>query len=416
MKTISMWGLRLLKIVFAVCLVIVTLWALLLPPFFPSSAHSIVNAEKVVVEALDGGVISEIVGTDGSKISAGDTIVSVLRDQSQVVNKLKEFVSRKERLQEERLELETKLIQQSGELESIKKQEMKTNQLLLESLEQKQKITRARITTYSEELIAKQKNQALASPLFKSGTINQSQWAQIQSLTNMANEKFLLAENELFKIENELINIRGGVRRHHTSASEALSAQIISYQQKIRDLEVQKINVDNLLQEVSLLIASSRSFLESDKSYDITSPVSGLVLEKYVSDAKTITVGQDVMEIADSDSLFIEAFFNRSYMDRISEGGYAHMLMLKDNKFIEGRVTSVKVQEKAPSGNYVINSISPDISMLKVVIEVDKGVLDSKDIGEITKVLITSAEPDFIERTIVWVVTVPFRLVVELES
>lgn len=101
---------------------------------------------------------------------------------------------------------------------------------------------------------------------------------------------------------DELEKARLKLKEVETSLFEA--------KQTLNSISIQLENINNQRQRIGLLL----------EDHVITSPISGIVLEKFLSEGESVFPGAPVADILDQGSLFIETFLEEQEMSRLQLG------------------------------------------------------------------------------------------------
>jgi multidrug resistance efflux pump len=167
-------------------------------------------------------------------------------------------------------------------------------------------------------------------------------------------------------------------------------------------MQIQKIELNADLSSVENQIASVKSYTEADLSYNLTTPIDGIIWRRHVVNGEDLSEGENVVDVADAHSMFVEAYLQRDFVNSIAIGDRATVYLLDQSSFIHGRVADIQVQERTAKDANVINTIEMDATVLRVNIEIDPGVLKTENIGQLAKVLISSGKPGALERGLIW--------------
>jgi len=391
-----------LRIVCAICLILVSAWALLLPPLFPFSAHAIINTKVVTVRARDAGQIGLLSSTKLDVLKAGDRIARVTRDLSKIQRVLEERQFTRQKLKDQLDSMDRTIAERQKKLDEAEASLTRARQGAQQVLVQTQKSAVEKVRIYQESLTEKKANEARVAPLFKDGIVTSAQWSEIREQTIDAEKSLMAAETELVQIESKQSGLRegaGGLPQE----TEGVVARIGSDGQALATLRVQRLSLSVELAEVDNQIAAQKSYRDIDRSYDLTTPIDGVVWRSQVVNGENVADGDAVADVADAHAIFVEAYFRREFMNSIAVGDRANVYLIGESRFITGKVVDVQVQERTASAPNIINTISVDAAMLRVSIEVeDKAALTTKNIGQLTKVLISGGRTGWIQRSMVW--------------
>ena len=91
---------------------------------------------------------------------------------------------------------------------------------------------------------------------------------------------------------------------------QEIETNLFETEQSIRELKVQKEDLQNERSRLELLL----------EDFTLTSPVTGLVLERYINAGESVLPGSTIAEILDKDSLYIETFVEERELGRLSIG------------------------------------------------------------------------------------------------
>lgn len=393
---------KFLRIFCAVGLIFISLWALLLPPLFPYSTHAIVNAKAVTIRTRDEGQVSNLPETRAALLKAGDRVATVKRDLVKIQRdlekrqftqlKLKEEIeslgkaidSRKKKLQETQAEVATERLSAIREME-----------LMYKGAAEKVRI-------YMEEAAEKRAGQKRVAPLFSDGIVTAAQWSETRQQTIEAEKNLSMAESERALCEVRLERMRASKEVPGKGFNEAALKRCDTLEQQISNLQIQRIELSAELGSVENQIALVKSYENSDLSYDLTTPIDGMIWRHHVVNGENLGSAESVVEMADTHSLFIEAHLNRNFINSIAIGDKATVYLLAQSRFIEGRVTDIQVQERTVQNANIINTLETDATVLRVNIAVEPGTLKPGNIGQLAKVVLSSGKLGRLEGGLIW--------------
>lgn len=389
--------LKAIRIVVAIALITVSLWALLLPPAFPYSAHAIVNAKAVAIKAGDRGNIVYVPTTRTMLLPSGGTIARVTRDLSKLHRDLEErnftklkIEGRIKNLDEANDELQRKRLLAKSELD---KKRISSGKLLRQSIVEIEE----KVKLYAADLIEKKADQERVKPLFDDGIVTAAQWSETRQLKIVAEKSLKAAEAELTTIKNRLESFELG-----DDVKGGMAAKVEAYEQESGNLDAQRMELRAELDEIKKQMEAARKYNKADSSYTLTTPIKGVVWHRYAVDGEPVTEDQVVAEIADTESLFVEAYFRRDFLNQVAIGDQATIYLLGDLRFVKGRVADIQVQEHSARVAKVINTVELDRSLLNVKIEIEGEGFESEDIGQLAKVLVSNGQPGLGERVQIW--------------
>jgi HlyD family secretion protein len=151
---------------------------------------------------------------------------------------------------------------------------------------------------------------------------------------------------------------------------DEVEASLFDTQQSLNSLFNQSANIQNQKERLRLVL----------EDHNITSPVSGIVLERFVSEGETIFPSTPVADILDGASLFVETFLEEQELSLLELG--EHVDILVDGQ--EGRMfsgTIINFGQKAEfSPKYIISEKERRSLLYRVKIRLD-GDLDVFKLG-----------------------------------
>ena len=394
--------LRVLRIACALGLIALSLWALLLPPLFPFSTHAIVNTKMVGLHAKDPGRIADLVSDRSTALHSGDRIGRVLRDPDQISRELQERTFAVSKLKEQQDSIDQALRARETKLRETQAEVDAASASAQQSLVQNRRAAQEKVRIGTESLASKKKLEERASPLFSEGIITSAQWEETRNQTLEAEKNLQDAQTQLAALAARDDAIRRGASVQASDAVEALLSRINAYEQDLGNLRLQRIALNAKLGEAENQLNSVRNRQQTDLAYDLTTPIDGIVWRLQTVNGESLLADQAVADIADTRSLFIEAYFRRDFMNTIAVGDRADIYLVAQSRFIAGRIADIQVQEQAARRPNAINTLTIDASMLRVTIEVAPGQLKPENLGQLAKVLTSSGKAGWPERCLVW--------------
>lgn len=391
------------RIACAVSLIGISLWALLLPPLFPYSTHAIVNTKVVTIRARDQGSIDQPPPAQATLLKAGDRVATVTRDLAKIKRELQEREFSRQKLKEQLDSLDKSIAAREQRLRDAELEMNATRASAAQVAEQAHKAAVEKVRLYRSGLEEKKANEKRIAPLFAEGIVTAAQWSATREQTIEAEKNLVTAEAELIRLASRLENFRrGGGAGQVEDAMENLLARVGAYEQELSALRIQRIELSAKLGEVENRIAAAKAFSDVERTYDLTTPIDGVVWRRQFVQGETLAEGQSVVDMADARALFIEAFFRRDFMNSIAVGDRASVYLIGQSRYVEGRIADIQVQERTTKDPNIINTISVDASMLRVTIEVAPGALAPENIGQLAKVLVSSGKGGLPERGMIW--------------
>ena len=393
---------KVIRIALGALLVFVSLWALLLPPAFPYSAYAVINAEAVPIKTLDRGQITYAPINRSTILQVDDRVATVERDLAKVQRELEEQKFTKQKLEGQLKSLNKVVVglqrKQQGAKSELKEKRISSGVNLQSFLE----AAKEKVQIFKADLAEKTADQERVKPLFDDGIVTAAQWSDTRKLKIEAEKLLKVTEEEFADIKARLEDYRRGGSGMSEEKDAILMTKVEAYEQDMGKLGIQQAQLRTELEALQKQINSARDYNRSDLTYELTTPIEGIVWHRHAVSGELLGDEQVVAEIADISSLFVEAYFRRDFLNQITIGDHASIYLLKDTRFINGRVANVRVQESSVRGARIINTAGLDKTLLVVKIMAEDGEIIPKDIGELSKVLISSGQPSWFERSRIW--------------
>lgn len=393
---------RAFKICVATGLILVSLWALLLPPQFPASVRSLVNARGLRIKARLDGVVTEVAGGSRKAIAPGDILARVTQEPRETRRRLKDLAFALESLRARLDHVEATLALRQSALAATQKELASVTDAAVVDLRRALVTAQADLKASTEEHQVKRADEERLAQLLSEGVVTHAQWAAGRDQTLSAKRRLQAAEDRLAAIQTDLKNCIGGVPTRSIPGLELLSAERLRYEQEVQELQAQKLEAQLQFPGLHHQVGELEATLQDDHSQVIKSQVRGVVWRQLVLEGQDVQAGQELLQVADGASLFVEAFFDRQFLDRLSVGDRAHVYLISEDRYVEGAVVDIQAQEQDVGRENIIQSVGPDATMLRVLIEFEPGVLEVRSIGYLAKVMISSAAPGLAERVMIW--------------
>ena len=200
-------------------------------------------------------------------------------------------------------------------------------------------------------------------------SVNRKKLVRQVSLLN-ATQEYWKDQVARFERLEEKESISGDQLEQARLKLEEVEASLFDTQQSLNSLSIQSANIQNRKEQLRLVL----------EDHNITSPVSGVVLEKFVSEGETVFPGTPVADILDRASLFVETFLEEQELSLLKLGQHADILV--DGQ--EGRPfggTIINFGQKAEfSPKYIISEKERRSLLYRIKIRLD-GDLDVFKLG-----------------------------------
>lgn len=192
-------------------------------------------------------------------------------------------------------------------------------------------------------------------------TLNRKKLDRRIQLLN-ANLEYWKKQVESFERLEKKESIAGDQLEQTRLKMDEVEAALFDAQQSLRELFVQSKNVKNQKEYLNLLL----------EDHIIVSPVSGVVLEKFVTQGETVFPGTPVADILDWSSLYVETFLEETELSRLELGQKIDVLV----DGMEGRVfsgTIIYFGKKAEfSPKYIISEKERQSLLYRVKIKLEQ--------------------------------------------
>ena len=163
-----------------------------------------------------------------------------------------------------------------------------------------------------------------------------------------------------------------------TISDEVAEAKSQEYQIASAGLDAIKANLNAAREEMQMLRADYAGLIQQKSNLNLTVPVDGLVVGRYVEPGSTVIAGQTVLEIIDPLSLWINVRFDQLQSSGLAAGLAANIVLRsRPSKPLAGRITRVE-----PLADAVTEEI-----LAKVVFDQLPEMLPP--VGELAKVTVT---------------------------
>jgi multidrug resistance efflux pump len=180
-----------------------------------------------------------------------------------------------------------------------------------------------------------------------------------QALAAVARERAVLAEARREARRNDTLGdvVAFEVREQSQARVEEAAANV---QQGVADVAAARLNLQRTL---------------------VVAPVNGVVTNLELRPGDYMTVGREALALVDSDSLYVDGYFEETKLPRIHVGDRVSVRLMGESRILYGRVQSVAAaiadRERTPSWNLIAN-INPSFNWVRLAQRVPvRIVLDS---------------------------------------
>lgn len=383
-------------------LIAISLWALLLPPLFPISDRAMVNAPSVTLSASGAGIAKEVPPVLAMISAESGPLVVIERELPELEAQLTDARLSKVRITEQISNLEALRDNAIAEEARLAREFDTTRQHLLEAVQGGLRASEARLALATASLGEATAKRKRLSTLLGDGIITEAQFSEAKTSEMEALREVQRIEAARTDQRSEMRNLESASLAVTHPRLEGVASRLSALRNDISNHRARLIEKRSELKSVEVFVSEYENRLRNEREELLHSPIPGLVWESEVLRGQKVRAGQKLLTIADSRHLFVEAYFGQHFRDVISVGDRAHVLLDDISGALEGTVRSIRVQERDAKPGFAIQSISPHTSMLRVMIEIDSGRVEADSLGRICRVIVSSRDPGFVERSLVW--------------
>ncbi len=138
-----------------------------------------------------------------------------------------------------------------------------------------------------------------------------------------------------------------------------IQTSLLEVKQSLNELGIQEESLKNQREHLKLQI----------KDYTVTSPVTGFILERFVSSQETVFPGSAIADVLDLDSLFIETFLEEKELSRLELGQEVIILLDGESTEFKGEIINFG-REAEFSPKYIISEKERKSLLFKVKIRI----------------------------------------------
>ena len=173
------------------------------------------------------------------------------------------------------------------------------------------------------------------------------------------------------------------------AANKALEQAGIALQRLAGSIDDNEYKRTSYQAEMDGLKARLASLQDDLKKADITSPVSGPVLEKFIEDQRVLIAGEPLLKIGDMQSIEIESDVLSEEIAPMKVGNRVEI----KGKALQGEVVFGTVKRIYPSGFMKISSLGVEQQRVRTIIEFDNSIIQLRP-GTSVDVRIITAESE----------------------
>ena len=384
----------------ALLAVLALLWWLVVPLLFPVTSRAIVNARTVQVRSPGDGTSTELGSEVSDEVESGQTILRVSNPRVDTSH-LSELKGKLSGLDAQQARSERELGECEAALPALRSTVERYQKAAMEGLSSAVKEVVARADSARIELeAAEQRHKRLT----RSNAVTSIEKDALQEGVSRARKNLEKEEAAKARLEGEHAAARQGVFLQNEA----------SYARKRVDETEEKIaTLRSSLKENALLRAAASTLVREEEKrvaqltgVDVVSPVSGTVWRRPGNLGQVVKQNELVYEIADRDSIFVEALFHQRYLSSAVAPGARAVVNLTSGQRLGGRVKAVRTLGEADAeACYAVNLAGSDVKHVRVMIELDGDCRDASLIGRHARVLIVGENPGTFDRGVAWLFT-----------
>jgi multidrug resistance efflux pump len=384
-----------IKIGVSLILIVVSLWALFLPPLFPSSTRALVNASTYRVNSPVDGVVSELYRGKNDKVAEGQPVVVIRRDQAKMLEDIASY-----NLEIVQVQTELDAVRLSV-LEQRDHGALKASNGLSRTLFDL-KIANQDVSDAQRALMIAEETESEITKLFDQKIVTLANLQKAQS-DRIATRKIF---NDSTKEVNDLTQKLTSLENEQKAASDAQASGLSNdryFDSEVRSLGLREVALEAEMNALKQKIELLQESLKEGEFFNVGNPNQGLIWQQALVVNQTLSRGDLMFKVAKNDDVFIEAYLSRHFLDSVATGDRAMVYLNDEKRFYAGRVVSIQSLEQDDSKNYAVPSISPNLFTLKLKISIDDNLIGTNRIGRLAKVIVTSADPSIAEKLMIWI-------------
>lgn len=206
------------------------------------------------------------------------------------------------------------------------------------------------------------------------------------------------------RLESQLANLKSGYFIGPEQERPPVAGLRDDAAASLSKLREQKLILDLQQRAISSQLAALPAAVGSSLS-TIRSSIRGTVWSRDVPGGQTVKEGEDLIQIAETDSVQVEAYFDSRYAQRLSIGDRALIDLTSVNKRIRGRLISIQApaQRKGDAEPLAIDLKPPVEGLYRLLVQVDEADRGSAHAGEVARVLFPGPDGSFTSRLYSWI-------------
>ncbi|MEN8223688.1 MAG: efflux RND transporter periplasmic adaptor subunit [Acidobacteriota bacterium] len=200
-------------------------------------------------------------------------------------------------------------------------------------------------------------------------------------------KKKRLADRNLRYLKNQVGKFERLSKKRSVSGDDLEKMKL-----KLLEAETTLFDINKSLEEINVqskVLSNNREYLGIMlEDYNLTSGVSGIVMERFVSIGENVFPGSPIIDILDKKSMYVEIFIEEKELFAVKTGSHAKIIVDgADNKDLKGVVSEIgRKAEFSPK--YVVSEVERKALLYKVKIRLSDN-LDIFKIGMPVTIMIS---------------------------
>jgi multidrug resistance efflux pump len=394
----SFW--RLFRRTAALVMAAAAFWWLAVPFFFPVTSQAVVNARMVQVRTPIDGEAAGILHEIGDVVELGDPLLRVVSRQADTSH-MGELVTRRAALISEHERLSSELAEATRARAECLANTKRFYQELVNSLKASLLEANARIQTAKVQREAAHVRTTRAEHLvsLQMGADNELDTAREGEA--VAVKRIEEGEASRSKLEQELRAAEKGFlfqreAPYFEQHANELASKIPQYEGQMKEVNEKLAAAEKELQEEEHRVARLSEAA-------VTAPVAGAVWKRDVELGQVVKQHENLLEIADPETIFVEALLHQSHLNALMPGNRA-VVKLTDGRVLNGRVRAVRTLGGADTeSSFAVNLPCRDVKQVRVLIDFDPALRDASLIGRHARVMIVDEQPGAFQQAMMWI-------------
>jgi multidrug resistance efflux pump len=389
---------RLVRRTLVLAILLLLGWWVVVPFAFPLTSQAVINARTVQVRAPIDGLSVHLTKDVGDEVAAGQTLLQVANERVDTSHlaEVKRIVSNLEaeasRLRREMTECQSSEPGLRATAKRYRKAVLASLQIQVSEADARCKVVKVECDTADKR---RQRLRQLARERVSTSVeMDDAQEACTKTRKNLEKEQAILTrlQAELKAAEDGLFlqNEASYSQRRVDDLEKRIAGLAASTKENADKLAAARIQLREECQRVERLMRAR-----------VNSPVHGVVWRRPGNFGQVVKKDEVVYEIADRDTLFVEALLHQRYLASSVRPGARATINLTCGKHLTGTVRAVRtLGETNAEQTYAINLTSRDVKRVRVLIAIDAGDRDAALIGRHARVLITDESPSLLQQCV----------------